>query len=188
VTQQLQNPVSLFAADNNGVVLSLPSVAAPSAMVNGILIFGIGTESNNGLGNAQIYTLDPNYGDLTTLYQGTQFATSYLDAGSNGYFFTDAAIPTCADQPAFYCPASTLMLNATIQGTNGAMAVIAFAADNADVDFATNAVALPNLAGPTSSTATDTFDWGLPFFYGRSVYVAFEAGSPSGVAGPWVGF
>jgi hypothetical protein len=188
VTQQLQNPVSLFAADNNGVVLSLPKVAASSATVNGTLIFGIGTESNNELGNAQIYTLDPNYGNLTTLYQGTQFATSYLDAGSNGYFFTDAAIPTCADQPAFYCPASTLMLNATIQGTNGAMAGIAFAADNADVDFATNAVALPNLAGPTSSTATDTFDWGLPFFYGRSVYVAFEAGSPSGVAGPWVGF
>jgi hypothetical protein len=188
VTQQLQNPVSLFAADNNGVVLSLPKLAAPGATVNGSLIFGIATQSNNGLGNAQIYTLDPNYGTLTTLYQGTQFRTSFLDAGSNGYFFPDNTIPTCADQPAFYCPTSTLMLNATIEGTNGTMAGIAFAAGNADADFATNAVALPNLAGPTSGTATDTFDWGLPFFYGRSVYVAFEAGSPEGVVGPWVGF
>ena len=188
VTQQLQNPVSLFAADNNGVVLLLPSVASPSTTVSGTLIFGIGTQSNNAVGNAQIYTLDPNYATLNTLYQGTQFGTSFLDAGSSGYFFTDDTIPTCADQAAFYCPASTLMLNATVQGTNGVMAGIAFAIDNADVDFATNAVALPNLAGPTSSTATDTFDWGLPFFYGRSVYVAFEAGSPAGVAGPWVGF
>lgn len=79
-------------------------------------------------------------------------------------------------------------VNATIQGTNGVTADIAFAADNADADFATNAVALPNLAGPTASTAADVFDWGLPFFYGRTVYIAFEAGSPAGISGPWVGF
>jgi hypothetical protein len=163
VTQQLQNP----------------SVANPSAMVNGTLIFGIGTQSDNALGGAQVYTVDPSYGTFSTAYQGTQFGSSFLDAGSDGYFFTDATISTCADQPAFYCPASTVMLNATIQGTNGAMAAIGFAVDNADVDFATNAVVLPNLAGPTSGTATDTFDWGLPFFYGRNVYVAFEAGSPA---------
>jgi Protein of unknown function (DUF3443) len=102
VTQQLQNPVSLFAADNNGVVLSLPSVAAPNMTVNGTLIFGIGTESNNGLGNAQIYTLDPNYATLNTLYQGTLFGSSFLDAGSDGYFFTDATIATCAEAPAFF--------------------------------------------------------------------------------------
>ncbi len=188
VTQQLQNPVSLFAFDNNGVILSLPSVANPSAMVNGTLIFGIGTQADNVLGGAQVYTVDPNYGTFGTAYRGTQFGSSFLDAGSDGYFFTDATIAPCADQPAFYCPASTMMLNATIQGANGAMAAIAFAVDNADVDFATNAVALPDLAGSTSATATDTFDWGLPFFYGRNVYVAFEAGSPAGVAGPWVGF
>jgi hypothetical protein len=46
---------------------------------------------------------------------------------------------------------------------------------------------LPNLAGPTASNATDVFDWGLPFFYGRNVYVAFESGA-AGVAGPWIGF
>jgi Protein of unknown function (DUF3443) len=188
VTQQLQNPVSLFATDNNGVVLSLPGVAAPGTTLSGTLLFGIGTQSDNVLGSAQIYTVDPNYGTFVTLYQGSQFGSSVLDAGSDGYFFTDATIPTCTDQPGFYCPPSTLPLTATIQGTNGAMADIAFAADNADVDFATNAVVLPNLAGPTASNAADVFDWGLPFFYGRSVYVAFEAGSAAGVAGPWVGF
>lgn len=188
VTLQLQNPVSLFAADNNGVILSLPAVANPSATVKGTLFFGIATQTDNALRNAQIYALDPNYGTLNTLYRGNLFASSFLDAGSDGYFFTDAAIPTCADQPAFYCPGSTAMLNATIQGTNGTMADIPFAVDNADVDFATNAAALPDLAGPTVSSAADVFDWGLPFFYGRNVFVAFEAGSPAGTAGPWVGF
>jgi hypothetical protein len=187
VAQQLQNPVSLFAADNNGVVLSLPSVAASNASVNGTLFFGIGTQPDNVLGNARIYTVDSNYGTLNTLYRGNLLGSSFLDTGSDGYYFTDAAIPTCSDRPEFYCPASTMMLNATIQGTNGTMADIAFAAGNADVDLGTNAAALPNLAGPTASNATDVFDWGLPFFYGRNVYVAFESGA-AGVAGPWIGF
>ena len=50
---QLQNPVALFASDNNGVALQLPIVptgGAPS--VAGSLIFGIGTQSNNALGSA----------------------------------------------------------------------------------------------------------------------------------------
>ena len=188
LTQQLQNPVSLFATDNNGVIVSLPSVASPSKTVSGTLIFGIGTQADNAAGNKQIYTLDPNHATLSTLYKGTRFGSSFLDAGSSGYFFTDPTIPICADQAAFYCPASPLMQIATLQGTNGVMADIPFTVDNADADFATNAAALPNLAGPTSSTATDSFDWGLPFFYGRSVYIAFEAGSPAGVPGPWVGF
>ena len=188
VTQQLQNPVSLFAADDNGVVLALPKVAGPSGTVNGTLTFGIATQSDNGLGNAQIYTVDPSDGTFSTTYQGSLFGSSFLDAGSSGYFFTDNTIPLCTDQPAFYCPASTLMRSATIQGTNGTMAAIAFEVDNADSDFAANSVALPNLAGPTTSGASDVFDWGLPFFYGRTVYVAFEVGSAAGVAGPWVGF
>ncbi|MEO7207347.1 MAG: DUF3443 domain-containing protein [Steroidobacteraceae bacterium] len=187
ITQQLQNPVSFFANDNNGVIITLPSATASSPGLNGTLIFGIGTQSNNSLMNAQIYTVDPNDGTFNTSYNGTLYGSSYIDAGSSGYYFTDDTIPLCSDQPAFYCPPSALPLSATIQGTNGTVAAIAFSVDNADADFSTNEPVLPNLAGPADS-GMNTFDWGLPFFYGRSVYVAFEASDAAGVAGPWVGF
>lgn len=187
VTQQLQNPVSFFASDNNGVILTLPSAAASSPGLNGTLTFGIGTQSNNSLMNAQIYAVDPSDGTFNTTYNGTLYGSSFIDAGSSGYYFTDDTIPLCSDQPAFYCPPSALPLSATIQGTNGTMAAIAFSVDNADADFATNDPVLPNLAGPAGS-GMNTFDWGLPFFYGRSVYVAFEASNAAGVAGPWIGF
>ena len=50
IAEQLQNPVSLFATDNNGVIIELPSVGAGGAVsVNGELIFGIGTESKIAL-------------------------------------------------------------------------------------------------------------------------------------------
>ncbi|MGH8337997.1 MAG: DUF3443 family protein, partial [Gammaproteobacteria bacterium] len=151
-------------------------------------VFGIGTEADNSAANAQIYTLDPNYGTLNTTYSGVLYGSSFIDSGSNAYYFTDDAIPLCADANAFYCPTATMPLSATIQGTNGTLATIPFSVDNADADFATNASVLPNLAGPIFGAATDAFDWGLPFFYGRSIYVAFEAETSAGVPGPWIGF
>lgn len=186
VAQQVQNPVSFFTADNNGIVLTLPGAPAAAATLSGTLTFGIGTQSDNGLGNAQIYTVDPSYGALTTLYKGISFGSSFLDSGADGYFFTDDTIATCTDQLTFYCPPSALALSAIIQGTNGTMASVAFSVDNADTDLATNDAVLPNLAGPNSSG--NTFAWGLSFYYGRTVFVAFENGSAGGVPGPWVAF
>jgi hypothetical protein len=187
---QLQNPVSLFATDNNGVVIELPGTSSPAATVKGTMIFGISTQADNALGAAQIYTVDANYGTFITTYNGTVLDSSFIDAGSNAYFFTDGTISTCADQPAFYCPPASLALQASIQGTNGAVATIPFFVDNADSDFAANATAavVPNLAGPAASSQGNSFDWGLPFFYGRKVYVAFEAGAAAGVVGPWISF
>ena len=57
LAQQVSNPVSFFASDNNGVVLELPSVPVDgSPAVSGSLIFGIGTQSDNALGSATIYS------------------------------------------------------------------------------------------------------------------------------------
>ena len=50
LTQQLQNPVSMFPQDNNGLLIVLPQVAAGgAASVSGSMIFGIGTQSDNAL-------------------------------------------------------------------------------------------------------------------------------------------
>jgi hypothetical protein len=67
-TSQVSNPVASFATDNNGVIIELPSVAASGvASVTGSLIFGIGTQSNNGMATGtQILTIDDNTGSLTT--------------------------------------------------------------------------------------------------------------------------
>ena len=56
VVQQVQNPVTMFGSDNNGVIVELPAVSAPAASLNGSLVFGIGTQSNNGLNGATVYT------------------------------------------------------------------------------------------------------------------------------------
>ena len=54
-TAQVQNPVTMFATDNNGTIITLPSVAsAGAANVTGSLIFGIDTESNNASGTETV--------------------------------------------------------------------------------------------------------------------------------------
>jgi hypothetical protein len=179
LTDQVQNPVSLFATDNNGVILSLGAVSSSGATTDsGTLIFGIGTQSNNALGSATIYTVDTNFGYITTTYKGKSLPDSFLDSGSNGLFFTDSTITPCSDNSGFYCPTSTLSLSATNTGQNGNSGTVSFSIGNALNYFNSNPSSTVDgsLGGVNGDSAS--FDWGLPFFYGRKVYTAINGNTP----------
>ena len=184
VTQQVQNPVALFASDNNGVIIELPAVSGAEASVNGALIFGIGTQSNNGLGGATVFTTDPN-GLFTASYNGKSYPGSFIDSGSNGYFFLETSItgvPTCKNATGFYCPTNTANFTVTNQGDPAGSGSVTFGVANAETLFANPGdSAFGDLGGP----APDYFDWGLPFFYGRSVYTAIEGKSAPGGTPPY---
>ena len=187
LNEEVSNPVAFFATDNNGVVVVLPNVpAAGSTTLTGSLIFGIGTESNNALGSAMIYTLDPDTGNLSITFNNSTFSESFIDSGSNANYFVDSSIPTCTS--GFFCPSSTLSLSATVTGINNASTAVSFDVANADDLFNNNTsgVAFNNLAAPESDT--DSFDFGLPFFLGRSVYTAIADQSTPGGNGPYIAF
>jgi hypothetical protein len=182
---QLQNPVWMFPQDNNGVLISLPAVpSSGTTTVSGSLIFGIGTQSDNALGTAQVYTTDTN-GDFSTTFSGTTYSGSFLDTGSNGIFFLDSGtlgIPDCSDgNSGFYCPTLTQNYTATNTGMNGTSASISFSIANADSLLNTNNAAFSNLGGQNPGS----FDWGLPFYFGRNVFSAIEGQSTPGGAGPY---
>lgn len=186
LAQQVPNPVALFPTDNNGVIIEIPAVTAPEASVSGSLVFGIGTQSDNALNQAVVYTLNAN-GNFTTSYNNQTYDQSFLDSGSNGLFFltsTATGIPVCPDATFFYCPSTTENLSATNQGINGASGEVTFSVANADTLFNDNATAFvfEELAGPNSLSG---FDWGLPFFFGRNVYTAIEGKTTPGGTGPY---
>lgn len=187
VMQQVQNPVSFFAVNNNGVAVTLPAVPAQGAAnVAGTLVFGIGTQTNNVLTGKRILTVDGNTGLFTTIYKGTSLRRSFIDSGSNGLFFNDNSIPTCSS--GFYCPPSTVALTATTIGTDGAQDTISFSVVNADSVIKGNPGnhAFNHLAGSVSSN--DTFDWGLPFFFGRTVFTALESSNTPAGPGPYFAY
>lgn len=188
IAQQVKNPVPLFAADNNGVLIDLPAVSSAGASsLSGSLIFGIGTQSNNQITSGGVLTTSSS-GDITTLLAGQTLNTSVIDTGSNGLYFESSTIPNCVGSNAgFYCPSSRTTLSATVLGANGSSSPVSFSIDNASALFAggTNAV-LPTLSGPIGDA--HTFDWGLPFFYGRRVFIGIEGQASSLGTGPFYAF
>ena len=177
---QLSNPVASFAVNNNGLSLQMPPVpVGGSSTLQGTLTFGIGTQANNQLGQASIYPTNSR-GEFTTVYKGVSYPTSFIDSGSNGLFFADASIPTCSGS--FYCPATPLSLTAMNVSPNGATATVNFTVETART--LTTGISAHNLGGTLGLERT--FDFGLPFFFGRKVAVAIQgAQTPVGLGPYW---
>jgi hypothetical protein len=214
LAQQVRNPVSLFAADNNGVILELPSVPVGGgsgiSAGEGSLVFGIGTQSNNGLGSAVVLTIDPDPKDLawegfTTVFNGVSYPnsteadmSSVLDSGTPVFSFLDqptSGITSCTIDLGFYCPSSTKSFTAVNQATGGNSHAVQFNVSDAQSELPLSYDAFSDLGGPNTSGTPDSltqaedgyFIWGLPFFYGRNVYTAiWGVTAPTGIpAGPF---
>jgi len=191
---QLQNVAGLFPVDNNGTLVQMPSLptgGAPTA--TGSLIFGIDTQSNNQLGTALVFsvspdtTSNPGFISTTTTYGDMSEPASYIDSGSNGFFFNDPAIAACSS--GFFCPPSPVMLSATMSSYQGSTNLTSFTYNFniADVSSSMNNIAFNDVGGSVGacSNAGCTFDWGLPFFYGRSVFTGLEGKTIGGNLGPF---
>jgi hypothetical protein len=194
VEAQVQNPVSLLPIDNNGVLIDLSAVSASGApSATGTLVFGIGTQPNNDLGDAAVLPIDPGTLTFTTLYLGQSYPMSFIDSGSNALYFLDAAatgLPVCeAPLDIFYCPVTsgTVAFTATNQGINGASSAVTFGVANADTLYDSEQnFAFDDLAGPSGSSAYA--DWGLPFFFGRKVFSAIEGAVAPGGPTPYFAY
>lgn len=182
LTEQVQNPVALFPTDNNGLIIELPAASEPAPSLNGSMVFGIGTQSNNSVGSVSVFPLNSN-GEFSTTFKGQTYP-SFVDSGSNALFFLDAAttgLTVCSDNSGFYCPAAAANFSATTF-SSASKTNISFTVANADSLFSNRADYVFNtLAGPNAGT----FDWGLPFFFGRDVYTAIESRTTPVGSGPF---
>jgi uncharacterized protein DUF3443 len=190
VDQQVQSVVAKFSADNNGVIIQLPAVSGNNAAsLTGSLIFGVNTESNNTLSGATVLTLD-GFGDFIAQFNGQTLNDSFIDSGTNGTYFNDINLPSCTQTGLtdFYCPATQQNLMVTLQGQNGVTSTQNFTVANAFTVFSNAAATdFPTIGGTYPGT-TSSFDFGLPFFYGRNVAVLLEGESTSLGNGPLIAF
>ncbi|MGB6486074.1 MAG: DUF3443 family protein [Steroidobacteraceae bacterium] len=219
--QQVTNPVADFTStgDDNGVIVQLASVADPdgAAMASGYLVFGIGTQSNNGLGSATVLTGNDD-GDITTTYNGNMLQSSFLDTGSNAYYFdagNTTALPDCPTSGSgsggsgftstWLCPTSEQSISLTNSGQNGTTSNASIKIYNANTLFNEDNgtyTAFDDLGADTGSQTTYCntyelttaangdcyFDLGLPFFFGRNVYVAIAGTNTPGGEGPYFAY
>lgn len=192
LASQVTNPVALLPTDNNGVLVQLPAVplGGVSSVNNGSLILGIGTRANNATGTAKAYPADSD-AYFNTTFSGQSSAYSFIDSGSNGLYFTvsNSQLPDVSD---FYDPAvavgSALSFAATTSGDLGTpTGTVSFQVGNYDSLVNTGRMVFSEMAGDngTGTFAETGFDWGLPFFFGRSVFVGFDGTSSNLGTGPY---
>ena len=211
--QQAANPVAAFTStDRNGVVIALPTVGATGATsVTGTMTFGISTQADNALGNATLYSLDP-CGDFPTItYDGISYTDTFcntgtgsafggfLDTGSTGLYVSDAStlnflgISDCGSSTngaGFYCvsPGLTATLsNIAILGNGVGSGTTSLTIYDATTLFKTNNAVFNDLGSDSgTSQATDYFDFGAPFFIGRTVFIGIAGQAvPGGVNAPY---
>jgi hypothetical protein len=176
-SQQIQNPVGLLPVDNNGVIVALPSVpASGSPAVTGSLILGIGTASNNQPSGVTVLPTNASGHIVTRFHPSPGVSTQnvgIIDSGSSSLFFSDASlsIPSCLSF--LYCPAAPLNFSAVNTELSGvpSSTISLQIVDPRPLLQAGNA-AISNIGGP--AFAPGVFDWGLPFFFGRTIYIGLS--------------
>ena len=182
LAQQVVNPVTRFAVNNNGVIVTMPPIPDNgAASATGTLVFGIGTQSNNARTGVTTFATD-GFGNLFGTYKNTS-PTTFFDSGSNGNFFVDSTIAFCSSSR-FYCPASELALSTGIRGLDGTTGTVNFSVVSAlALTSGGGKFAFDSLGGSFGDSRF--FDFCLPFFYGRHVYFGFDL---PGTSTPYVAF
>jgi hypothetical protein len=193
LANQVANVVAMFATDNNGVVVKMPNLvnANGDAVVQGELVFGLSTQSDNALPAAGLTVLgaDGN-GDFTATYNGSAAVLpALIDSGTDHYGFDDPTMAVCTSGEfiGYYCPAvapQTVFAVNTGVGANNAISSINFAIYDPN-SFVAGAAAFIGLGGGGGSTR---ITWGMPFFYGRSVYFGFDQRVADTYTGPFYAY
>ncbi len=174
IADQVANPVARLPLDNNGIIVQLPSVSSTGApSVTGFVILGIGTRTNNGPSGVTAYGANglTQFGCFATTFNNVAYV-GFLDTGSNGIFVSFAGQPS-RTPGGFYTPPCPLSLSATNTGASRApnQGAVPFQIADATTLAATSNRVFFNLGGPIPNSQ---FDWGLPFFLGRNVYIGIE--------------
>jgi len=188
IAQQVSNPVSFLPTDNNGVALQFPSISSNGVTsLSGWMVLGIGTQSNNIPSGVHFFQADGN-GYFQTTFNGSTSTSSFIDSGSNGLFFPGSSVlASCSSSgvaSGFFCPSSLTTLSAIQAGSGGSPQVsVSFLIMNAETAFASSN---PNIIfNDVGGNFSGSFDWGLPFYLGRTIFSGIDGKTSSLGTGPY---
>lgn len=206
VAMQTPNPVSQFATDNNGTVITFPAASGNQANMTGTLTFGIATQPNNKLSGVKIYYSSTPGADFPLLAAnvGGVASFAFLDTGTNAYALAQTGNPVINNRPPFmqsisglavcgqpggpYCPSTPASLQMRLNGSNGnptSWQTIVLA--DPTTAFQKNLPVIPML-GFQNSDFPGYSTLGLPFYFGRTVATAISGASTDYGTGPYWAF
>ena len=207
LASQAANPIALVNSGAvNGISLSLPAVgSAGASTLTGTLTLGVSTTSSDTPpSTASFYGLD-EYALFSTQVSGTTFE-AVVDSGTGYYLFSDSSVPSCVydSETEFFCPSTSTTLTAALAENSdavharGTTANLDFVLENLDL-VSNSAFAIPGIGSPcglyqsgqcypATALSLPFFIWGLPFYFGRTVYFVYPGSTAGGIQGPAFGF
>jgi hypothetical protein len=124
--------------------------------------------------------------EFITVFNSTSYGQSFIDSGSNGLFFpnTPKVLQECTGlYSGWFCLTPTTSFSATTKGYAGSPSgTVSFQIGNASSLFNSSNNVFIELGADSPGTS---FDWGLPFFLGRTVYVGIDGNTSSLGTGPY---
>ena len=186
LASQVTNPISMMPIDNNGLIVKMPDISDSGAMiVTGQLVLGIGTQSNNAANGVTVLPTD-QFGYFKTSINGTSYSAQAFDSGtSSNSLSTAAGITSCTTSQlsGFLCPASPQNMSITNLGVSGSpVRPDSIQVANAESLVSSSFVNYKNI---TDVNTIGVVLWGMPFFYGRSIYIGIEGKTTSVGQGPF---
>lgn len=177
------NPISKFAPGlNNGLTLTfaaLPDEGATGA--DGYGIFGVATSAANTpkstVSTFEIKASSPIPINVFSTFHETTLP-SFLDTGSQFFYFEDYFLPKCPGTNAF-CPDNITAELAQMNGNDG-NDIVSSAYINFNIGNAMQLIDSGNTAFSNIGYVFPGFnniDWGMPFYFGRTVYTVFAGES-----------
>jgi Protein of unknown function (DUF3443)/Bacterial Ig-like domain (group 2) len=190
ISDQVTNPIVSLPTDSNGVIVQLPSVSSSgTSSVDGMLVLGIDTRTNNASAGVTSYDADPFRGNIITILNGTHYG-SIIDTGSNGLYFSPPSsiqLPPCGTSSTWFCPSSTVNLQATNTGASGSPSNdVFFQIGNFETLTSSPNQVFSDIGGSIPTLAP--FDWGLPFYFGKNVYIGVEGKGSNLSTGPYFAY
>ena len=184
LSDQIQNPVTALATDNNGLIVRLPAISNKGVgSTTGYVIFGIGTRANNTPPSTAVKIIADSNANMITNYNNTDYI-GFLDTGSNGLYFNTTSMPTCSG---WFCPSALTAFSPINRGADNLSSTprsqVNFQVANSTTLFGSGNGALNDLG----ASNTQYFDFGLPFYFGRDVYVGISGttSTPFGTGPYW---
>ena len=167
--------------------------ATGAATATGSLTFGIGTEANNGLGGAAVLMVDPNSGNIVTIYNGQTYANSYIDAGTSVLAFGSNAYPVCVGVGRGSSTVRLQRPKVCRRRCRDPSKVRPLSASASPMAISCLVPGPPSMHStiwrrPPGETPGLLSPGACLFFFGRSVYTAIEGRVTPGGTGPYVAF
>ncbi|MDQ5922225.1 MAG: hypothetical protein QG673_2284 [Pseudomonadota bacterium] len=166
------NPLSLLMQNNNGLIISYPKVSKNSTIsIYGTMVMGLNTTSNNVIPSTiQSVRGNPNtnlgYFDVN---ENGWPVSGIFDSGTDTLALGGYNIPVCNDSS--FCPSSPVTFSTIVSNYDGGESSYIMQTVSSVQGLGGYAV-LPYWGTrllPSSGLAV----YGLPFFYGRNVYLGF---------------